>query len=104
MTISVLQPFDRWAVESVDDGCSTAVVTSTGIISLMIHKSIRVDLTVDGAIRILNFAVRFDRRVLGERNKERVWSATSTQKPFRLQFDQETKFIRLEYYILAVLF
>lgn len=58
--VFVLQPFDRWAVESVDDGSSTAVVTSTGIISLMIHKNIRVDLTVDGAIRILNFAVRID--------------------------------------------
>lgn len=55
--IFVLQPFDRWNVESVDDNCSTAVVTSTGIISLMIHKDIRVDLTVDGAIRIFNFAV-----------------------------------------------
>lgn len=44
-------------MESTDEGAPTAVVTSSGIISLMVHKNIRVDLTVDGAIRILNFAV-----------------------------------------------
>lgn len=48
--------FDRWAVESTEDGSTTAVVTSMGIISLMIHNDIRVDITVDGAVRILNFA------------------------------------------------
>ena len=54
---SCFKPFDRWAVESTEEGSTTAVVTSMGIISLMIHNDIRVDITMDGAIRILNFAV-----------------------------------------------
>lgn len=41
----------------MDEGSTTAVVTSEGIISLMISKGIQVDLTVDGAIRIVNSPV-----------------------------------------------
>ncbi|XP_065205481.1 uncharacterized protein LOC135835156 isoform X2 [Planococcus citri] len=46
--------YDRWTLDSMDENSTTAVVTSAGIISLMISKGIQVDLTVDGAIRILN--------------------------------------------------
>lgn len=48
---------DNWREHENDTGVGGAVATTHGTISLRLHNRIRVDMTVDRAVRVINFKV-----------------------------------------------
>ncbi len=54
-----------WRGECVEESAMGALVTSHGIISVHLHNGVRVDLTVDKAIRLLNYQVGYMSEISG---------------------------------------
>lgn len=48
---------ENWREHDADTGVGGAVATPHGTISLRLHNRIRVDMTVDRAVRVINFKV-----------------------------------------------
>lgn len=50
---------DSWREHETDAVIGGAIATPYGTISLRLHNRIRIDMTVDKAVRVINFKVRF---------------------------------------------
>ncbi|XP_046423379.1 uncharacterized protein LOC124181149 isoform X1 [Neodiprion fabricii] len=46
---------ENWREHETDTGAGGAIATPHGIISLRLHNRIRVDMTIDRAVRVINF-------------------------------------------------
>lgn len=50
-------PYENWRGPDVEPGVGGTLMTSCGIISLRLFNKIRIDMTIDKAIRLINFKV-----------------------------------------------
>jgi len=50
---------ENWREHDADVGVGGAVATPHGTISLRLHNRIRVDMTIDRAVRVINFKVHY---------------------------------------------
>lgn len=49
---------ENWREPDLEPGVGRILMTTNGTISLRLHNKIRVDMTVDRAIRLINFKVK----------------------------------------------